>query len=253
MNRETKIKYLGQCGFLISSGNTSIVTDPHLSYILEKEKYSEETPWKRLYAPPCTLANLSPDIILISHGHDDHLDPYTLKEYITSGANAYFIAPAPICHILSELGVSDSKIIRAHEEKEIFLKDCSILPIACAHTEFHRDEKGDLFELSYFIKIGSASIFFGGDMSLYDTLIERISDKKPDLLLLPCNGRDEERTAKGIIGNITEIEAACLAAELGVPFVPMHHDLYKINGCSEERIVRAAKKAGAEIILPSEL
>ena len=248
MSSKVNIKYIGQCGFIISSEGLRIVTDPHLSYRLENTHYCAETPWKRLYAPPCTLSEIDPDYIIISHAHDDHLDPDTVKEYILSGKKAFFIAPAPICCILEELGVDPDKIIPARDKRASAFKDCEIIPIACAHTEFHTDGNRDFFELSYIIKIGGKSIFFGGDMSLYEDLSERISLEKPDLLLLPCNGRDEERSSKGIIGNITEVEAASLASELGVPFVPMHHDLYAINGCPEEKIIAAARAAGAKII-----
>lgn len=247
-----KIKYLGQCGFLITSQNTRAVTDPYLSYGVDENHYSEKTPWKRLYPPPCTLSELSPDIIVISHAHDDHLDPITVRKYLESGGDAFFIAPAPICGILSELGVKNERLIRAYAENEIIFNDLAVLPIPCAHTELHTDKNGDYLELSYFIKSGGKTVFFGGDMSLYDGICERISKEDPDLLLLPCNGRDEERTANGIIGNITEVEAAELAARLKAPFLPMHHDLYEINGCPEENIAAAARAFGATLITKKE-
>ncbi len=252
MEAKLNIKYIGQCGFVISSGDTRIVTDPYLSYSVDNAHYSERTPWKRLYAPPCTLAETCPDYIIISHEHDDHLDPDTVKEYLASGGNAYFIAPKPICYMLEELGVHPDNIIPAYAEKELLLSGCKILPIPCAHTEFHTDENGNFFELSYIIKIGGRSLFFGGDMSLYDGLADRLAREKPDLLLLPCNGRDKERDANGIVGNINEREAASLAATLGVPFIPMHHDLYEINSCPEEKIIEAASNAGAKIITEKE-
>lgn len=247
------IKYLGQCGFLLSSEKTRAVTDPYLSYGVDENHYSEKTPWNRLYAPPCTLDELSPDLVIISHAHDDHLDPITIKEYLKSGGKSSFILPAPICGILTSLGVKNDKIIPAYAEKEILFGNFSITPIPCAHTEFHINECGDYFELSYFIKANGKTVFFGGDMSLYDGLARRLALEGPDLLLLPCNGRDEERTENGIIGNITELEAARLAATLNVPFMPMHHDLYEINGCSQEKIIAAANSVGAKMILPSKL
>ncbi len=243
------IKYLGQCGFLIESKDARVVTDPHLSDVLEETHYCEKTPWRRLYPPPCTLFDLSPDLIVISHAHDDHLDPTTVKEYLKKGGDALFVAPSPICYLLEKIGVKSEKIICARAEEEIVLGGFSIKPIPCAHTEFHTGENGDFFELSYFIKADGKCLFFGGDMSLYSGLCERLKSESPDILLLPCNGRDDFRTSLGIIGNISEVEAASLAAKVGAPFIPMHHDLYALNGCSEEKIVEAAKNTGAEIIL----
>lgn len=246
-NSDISITYAGQCGFLIASGDTRVVTDPYLSDSVDRDHYSEKTPWKRLYPAPYTLSELDPDIVVISHAHDDHLNPDTVKEYLSSGKEAFFVAPLPICHMLEELGVKDEKIIRARAEKVINLNGCEIFPIPCAHTELHTDENGAFFELSYIITINGKSIFFGGDMSLYDGLTERLAREKLDLLLLPCNGRDETRTNNGIIGNITEVEAAKLSADLCTPFIPMHHDLYAINCCPEEDIIDAAKAHGAKI------
>lgn len=243
------IKYTGQCGFLISSGGIRVVTDPYLSDSIDRENYSEKTPWKRLYPVPCTLSELKADIVIISHAHDDHLNPDTIREYLASGKEAFFVAPLPICHMLENLGVKNEKIIRACAKKMISINTCEILPIPCAHTKLHTDENGEFFELSYIINIGGKSVFFGGDMSLYDGLVERLSREKLDILLLPCNGRDDERTSNGIIGNINEKEAAKLASDLKTPFIPMHHDLYAINGCPEEDIISAAKEHNAQIIV----
>ncbi len=244
---QIKYKYLGQCTFLIENVNVKIVTDPYLSDSVDRDHYSEKTPWKRLYDVPCTLSSLSPDIVIISHAHDDHLNPDTVKEYLSVKNDAFFVAPAPICHLLSKLGVSDEKIISARAEKKISLCDIEILPIPCAHTELHTDPDGRFFELSYIINIGGKSLFFGGDMSLYDGLFERLKREKLALLILPCNGRDDCRTKNGIIGNINEREAAELSSKLNVPFVPMHHDLYAINSCPNEDILIAARDFGADV------
>jgi L-ascorbate metabolism protein UlaG (beta-lactamase superfamily) len=243
-----EIKYLGQCGFLLKTKNSRLVTDPYLSYSVDRDHYCEQTPWIRLYPPPCRLSDARPDIILISHEHDDHLNPETILECISAGQDPTFVIPAPIRYMLTDLGISDSRIIDAHSETPIRIGDFEIVPIPCAHTDFHLDSHGAFFELSYIIKAPDTTVFFGGDMSMYDGICERLSRESIDLLLLPCNGRDDERTSKGIIGNINETEAASLSADLNVPFVAMHHDLYAINACSEEAISSAAASVGAEVI-----
>ncbi|MDO4739566.1 MAG: MBL fold metallo-hydrolase [Eubacteriales bacterium] len=236
-----RVTYLGQCGFLLESQGVRIVTDPYLSDYVDRNNEG----WARSYAPPRTLSELKPDMILISHSHDDHMDPQTLGEYRKSGGNAPVAAPAPEVGLLKTLGFS--KVIEARAEKEIRLRDITITPIACAHTSLDMDEQGRFRYLSYLIDFGDHCVFFGGDMSLYDGLAERVLLENCDLLLLPCNGRDEERTAAGIIGNTTAEEAAQFAATLGVPFIPAHHDLYANNGRPVPEILRAAEDAGAQI------
>ncbi len=76
-----KCTYLGQCCFLIECGTTRIVTDPYLSDSVDKG----DLLWRRQYPAPCTLHSLKPDAVLISHAHDDHMDPVTLKRYLADG------------------------------------------------------------------------------------------------------------------------------------------------------------------------
>lgn len=231
--------YLGQCCFLLEFDGTRIVTDPH---------FSELRDCPRNYPAPCTLAELAPDAVIISHSHIDHLDPLTLAPYIQAGGQATIHAPAPECGHLARLDAP--RIGHARAEQPFTVGNVTITPIPCAHMELHQDEQGDYRELSYLLSGGGKTVFFGGDMSLYPGLEERLAQQPIDLLLLPVNGWDEDRLSRNIIGNITETEAAALAAKLGVPYVPMHHDLYSYNGCAIEDVAAAAEAAGATLLQP---
>lgn len=233
--------YLGQCTFLLDFDGTRIVTDPHLSSLGPEEM--------RAYPAPCTLWEAAPDAVIISHSHADHMDPKTLKPYLEAGGCAPIYAPAPECGLLAEMGARNFKPARA--EESFCVGGVTITPIPCAHTELHPDERGDYRELSYILSGCGKTVFFGGDMSLYPGLTERLERETFDLLLLPVNGRDEARTAQNIIGNTNEHEAAQLAVRLNAPYAPMHHDVYAFNGCSVERVKRAAEAAGAALRLPA--
>ena len=87
-----KLQYLGQCGFLLETPDIRIVTDPYLSYALDRNA-SQRQPWRRAYPPPCTLAALAPDVVVISHGHPDHLDQETLGPYFAQGGLAPVVMP----------------------------------------------------------------------------------------------------------------------------------------------------------------
>ncbi len=237
------VMYVGQCGFALDFGDTRIVTDPYLSDYVDKTCFSGRTPWRRLYPPPTTLQALKPDGIVISHSHEDHLDPWTLQPFFAQGGTCIAVAPAPECPHLERLGAPD--IVYARAEESFFIGPVKVTPIPCAHTQLHTDENGRFHELSYIIERENIRVFFGGDMSLYDGLYRRLREAKCSLLLLPVNGGDEERTKNGIIGNINCAQAASLAAALHVPYIPMHHDLYDINGCAPNEILHAAKAAGA--------
>ena len=57
-----------------------------------------------------------------------------------------------------------------------------------------------------------------------------LRDLEIDVALLPINGRDPAREARGIVGNLGAREAAWLASQAAVDLViPMHHDLFARN------------------------
>lgn len=234
-----KLTYLGQCGFLIETADVRIVTDPFLSNVLHG--------WKREYPAPCTLEELKPDLVIISHCHNDHMNLPTLQAYRAAGGNCPIAAPAPECVPLHELGFR--QVIEARAEQTFTIGDVRLTPVMCAHTVPHTDEAGHFRELSYMIESAEGTLFFGGDLSLYDGLVQRIRRDQPTHLILPCNGRDEERTMQNIIGNVTCAEAAQLARECGAVLIPAHYDLFLNNGCPLKDIQAAADEAGVELLV----
>lgn len=242
-----KITYLGQLCFLIEAGNMRIVTDPYLSYAVDSPGIA------RKYAPPATLSELMPDIIVISHPHIDHLDPQTLTPFYRLRRRSFTLVPTPCAEMITAIGGEPTPMAAPYPAKlgESFrLGDVIITAIPCAHTELHKDENGDYIELSYLIEADSKKLFFGGDMSMYDGLLESLAEISPDVMILPVNGSDWFRTSRDIIGNLDSNEAAELAARVGTRmFIPGHHDLYDFNGCPDEWIEFSAKKFGAPLKL----
>ena len=242
------LTFWGQAGFCLEHSGSRLVTDPYLSDYVDRTCSTADTVWSRSYAPPCALADLQPDLILISHDHGDHLDPWTLSPYYLSGGTSRIAVPAPVAERALSADIPVSALVAAKADVPFTQGPFSVLPIPCAHTELHPDENGDFRELSYLIFCGGKRIFFGGDLSLYDGLTERLAALHPDIMLLPVNGRDYYRTAAGIIGNTDCREAAELAKRCKAGcLIPMHHDLYAINGCRERWIRDAAEDAGVPV------
>lgn len=237
------LRYLGQCCFLIEYDGYRVVTDPYLSDSLDRGATPAQ-PWHRAYPPPATLSQLAPDVVVISHAHPDHLDRFTLEPYFAAGGKAPVLVPAPVLPFALKIAPTASP---ARAQEALLYGQAEILPIPAAHAVLRQDEKGDYFALSYLITIGGKKIFFGGDMSMYDGLVPVIQALAPDLMLLPANGADYFRTSDHIIGNLSCIEAAKLAAICGQKeYIPMHHDLYPFNGCRDSWIRESAQDAGIE-------
>jgi L-ascorbate metabolism protein UlaG (beta-lactamase superfamily) len=96
--------------------------------------------------------------------------------------------------------------------------------------------------LGYVVSAGGAHVYHAGDTVLFDGLVERLRELHVDLALLPINGRDAEREAEGIVGNIDEGEAAQLALDIGADAaVPLHWDMFAWNPGDPAAFVSAAQ------------
>jgi L-ascorbate metabolism protein UlaG (beta-lactamase superfamily) len=83
---------------------------------------------------------------------------------------------------------------------------------------------------------------------------EEVSRVGPDIALLPINGRDQEREAEGIVGNLGPAEAAALADGIGAEIlVPIHYDMFANNLGHPEAVLHTLQERHPRIalVLPS--
>jgi L-ascorbate metabolism protein UlaG (beta-lactamase superfamily) len=91
--------------------------------------------------------------------------------------------------------------------------------------------------LGYVIDLAGVRVYHAGDTIPYDG----IEDVVCDVAMLPINGRDAEREAHGIVGNLDAEEAVRLAAAIGANvLVPIHYDMFAANPGDPARVVAAA-------------
>ncbi len=242
-----KITFYGQLTCLIEAAGMRIVTDPYLSNSVDSEL------GKRKYPVPITLNEIMPDIIAISHDHLDHLDPDTLVPFYRMRRRSFTLVPEPSADKIRGLG-GDPVGMKAPSPAVLgdsfVLGDVKITALACAHTELHTDENGNYRELSYVIEAEGKRVFFGGDMTMYEGLLETLVELSPDVMIMPVNGRDWFRTSRNLIGNIDSNEAAELAVRAKTKmFIPGHYDMYDKNCCPVQWIRDSAARFGAPLCL----
>ena len=229
--------YLGQEGMLIKYHDRYILIDPYLSDYVDRHCCTETVQWIRRYPAPIEAKELDfIDYVLCTHTHYDHCDPYTLRALTKASPRAVFIAPAPAAGTLHAYGILSERIMGAVADTGIDLDGCRILPVPAAHETLHPDENGYYRELGYKILLDGLSLYHAGDCCIYDGLAERLMNT--DVLMVPVNGRGYYKLREDIIGNMTAEEAVLLAKETNAGMlVPMHYDLYKVNGISPASFV----------------
>ncbi|WP_175639662.1 MBL fold metallo-hydrolase [Metabacillus schmidteae] len=220
---------LGQAGILIKGKEEDglLCIDPYLTCSIEVK--NPETEFKRAFPPVIDPAMLQEvDGVLVTHGHDDHLDVPSLKE-IARVSESSFGIPAPLVTLVQEQ--LEAKSIHPTKDGDSFMmKGFKITPIAAAHTNYETDSLKNHVFLGYLIEVNGIRIYHSGDTIVTSELIEKVKNIKPHVAFLPINGSDYFRTSRGIIGNMSFREAVDFSAMVGIDLiVPIHYDMFPNN------------------------
>jgi len=237
------VYFLGQCGFVLKSADKTIGID-----LVLEELYNSEGEKRRLFSPPFAPdAGLHLDYLLITHDHRDHLDDRTILGLLKSNPSLQVVVPKGIETYLPE---RLKGMVYLGKNMCIKAEGMEISAVPAPHTEYIFDDKGESIAQSYLITLGSKRFFHCGDALADEKLKAAAANFSPYVMFLPINGRDQERTNAGIIGNMTSAEAIEFAKEMRAILIPMHHDFFANNGYDIELFEKEAKEAGVSYIKP---
>jgi L-ascorbate metabolism protein UlaG (beta-lactamase superfamily) len=226
-----QLTWLGQAGFLLERGGRRLLIDPWLS------------PHEgRLVAPaPFELVSEAIDWVLVTHEHEDHLDLPFLRRLAQRSPGAQLILPAPIEPLAQ--GILERRPVMPGDRLELGGLVVTVVPAwHCVGTaEGYSDGAGRF--VGYVLHGEGPTIYHAGDTVPDPGLRAALGGEAVEIALLPVNGRDAQREARDIAGNLDAREAVELAAAIGARIlVPYHWDGFAGN---TERAGRAAEEAAA--------
>lgn len=232
--------WLGQSGFILRLPTATLMIDPFLSPHPD-----------RLVPPVLDAADARGiDIVACTHEHLDHLDQAALPVIAEASPAAIFIVPEPCVELVHAAGVPLNRISGMQPDQVVQRSGVEVHAVPACHGLHPSDaynfgvekSNGLVRFLGYVVKDGDFAVYHAGDTIAFEGLADRLRRLEVDLALLPVNGRDREREAKDIVGNLNADEAAELAAECGVDTViPMHYDMFAANPGFPERLVERVR------------
>jgi L-ascorbate metabolism protein UlaG (beta-lactamase superfamily) len=245
--RSRRITWLGQAGFRIELDGAVLVVDPWLS--------SHED---RLIPPASLeLAADGVDLLLVTHEHLDHLDLPFLPLFLERAPDARVVLPAAIAELVEGV-VPEPRLVLVDPHDVIEASGVEVRVTPAFHGVEFADAYGDGSAVGgrpRFVGYAlgrSRRIYHAGDTIVTDALVDALDGLDVGVALLPINGRDAEREARGIIGNMDAAEAVELALEIGAStLVPYHWDGFAGNTVHPDTAVAAA--AGRlDVVVPTQ-
>ena len=76
-----RIGFLGQSGYVLNRGETTVLIDPYLSNFVEHSDGLNDQKMERSFPPvvePQSIKNI--DAVFCTHAHADHMDPWTIEK-----------------------------------------------------------------------------------------------------------------------------------------------------------------------------
>ena len=226
--RQVGLSWFGQASFVVRGEGVTALFDPFLS------------PYPgRLHESPFAAAEArGVDVVFCSHEHVDHFDVEAVKGIASASPGAVFVLPSPIVDMATEAGVAPDRVVGLQPGMTVDVSGVSIRAVHACHGVTMADAYGFGESLSdglvrflgFVVEIGGVTVYHAGDTIHFEGMEETLGTLGIDVALLPINGRDAERQARGIVGNLDHREAAWLASRIDAGLlIPMHYDLFARN------------------------
>ena len=216
--------WLGQAGFALRAADQLLLIDPYLSDSLRAKHARDPLSYHRLLDIPVAPERLTNCTwVLCTHGHGDHMDPETLAS-LRRFAMPHVLVPRAEQGRAIARGADPRMLVTIDADERLQLADgISVSAVASAHERLEIDERGQSRYLGYVLDIDGTRVYHSGDCVPYPGLAERLAALRPDVALLPVNGRDAKRRAAGVPGNFTLDEAVALCREASIGSLVAHH------------------------------
>lgn len=220
------VTWLGQSGYLLEGDGQRLVLDPYLSDIVEREQGL-----RRLVPPPCTVASLAPDALLVSHDHLDHYDPETVVAILSASPACRLAGPASVMAHGAGDGIDAGRLVPLDSGATVRFGSIAVTATPARHS--------DASAVGLLVGSSAALLWFSGDTLYAPELSERIlhpAGRPPDAAFVCMNGR---------LGNMGIDDAVRLLAEIRPAVaVPSHYGMFAGNTADPVAFVTACARAG---------
>ncbi|MEK4198579.1 MBL fold metallo-hydrolase [Cytobacillus sp. FSL K6-0265] len=240
--KDASIKWIGHSTFFIQIDGLNIVTDPVWANRMGLGK--------RLTAPGISITDLPDiDIVLISHGHFDHLDFPSIKKL---KGDPTFYVPIGLGKIFNKRGYHN--IFEANWYDSFKLNSLSLSFVPAQHwTKRTLTDTNTSHWGGWVIENEPHSIYFVGDTGYFRGFKEIAEKFNIETVLMPIGAYEPEWFMK--VSHINPEDAVKAYIELnGTTFIPMHYGTYHLaDDTGPEAIARLDAEWDKQQLDPNQL
>ena len=204
------VTWLTQAGLLFDTGKIKIMVDPYLSNSVGEKLDPEKN---RKIPVDESVFDVTPDVLLITHNHLDHLDPDTLdKIFARADKNITVLA-----------GESSYKTLLGYKghHNYVLLAPHSVWSEGGVTFYSVHAEHSERTAVGFIIDDGRKTYYVSGDTLYNYDVIDDVLDLAPDgvdYAFLPINGVGNNMNARDAADFAYEIGAKCA--------IPLHYGLF---------------------------
>ena len=200
-----KITWIGQAGLLFEADGKKILVDPYLS---DNVKNFEPKNYRRVPVDERFL-KITPDVIVITHNHLDHLDKETLKYYLTDNVSCLVLAPNGSWQELRKFG-GNSNYVLFNNGTVWTENDITFTAVKAEHS--------DPYAIGVIISAEGKNYYVTGDTLYNEQVFESLPNIEIEAVFLPVNG---------VGNNMNMKDAARFARRVNAKHtVPIHYGMF---------------------------
>jgi L-ascorbate 6-phosphate lactonase len=213
---KTAIWHLGQNSWILKGENGKILAvDPYLTDYCASKRTKAKMPKSRLLPVFIEPEDLRADVVLITHSHPDHADPYTL-ERLAIKESAVFLGPWQALKVVSEAGIPARQQVLMHPLQTETVAGVQVTGTFAEPTDFV-----DLNHMGFVVQYEGGRVWYNSGDTAKTALLEHVKAYRPAMMAVCINGGYH---------NLSHWEAAeiCALVQPEVA-VPAHYDMMPHN------------------------
>lgn len=201
-----KITWLGQAGLLFETEGKRILVDPYLSDSVAR---SEPQNYRRVPVDERFL-QITPDVIIVTHNHADHLDKETLRRYLHKDSQVTVLAPNGSWQEIRKFGGLNNNYILFNNGTTWTEKNILFRAVKAEHS--------DEYAIGAIISAEGKNYYITGDTLYNESVFASLPDLSIEAVFLPVNGKGN---------NMNFADAAKFVSRVSARYaVPIHIGMF---------------------------